>query len=59
MTVAMSGHFDVEQLDEDQVTVVGEQAIDIRDFSISLPSTLMLRIYPEVIVRFRIEGRRT
>jgi polyisoprenoid-binding protein YceI len=56
VTVAMAGTFDVESLDDRRVLVVGEQAIDIRDFSISLPTTLMLRIYPDVIVRFRLEG---
>jgi polyisoprenoid-binding protein YceI len=59
MTVNMTGNFDVETLNERQLRIVGEQSIDIRDFSISLPTTLMLRIYPEVIVRFRIEGART
>jgi hypothetical protein len=58
MTVAMSGNLDIESLDENLVRIVGEHPIDIRDFSISLPTTLMLRIYPEVIVRFRIEGAR-
>jgi YceI-like domain len=56
MAVSMSGSFDIETLDPSRLVVVGEQLIDIRDFSISLPTTLMLRIYPEVIVRFRIEG---
>jgi YceI-like domain len=59
MTVTMAGNFDVESVDEERLQVVGEQLIDIRDFSISLPTTLMLRIYPEVIVRFRIEGARS
>jgi polyisoprenoid-binding protein YceI len=58
MTVEMAGTFDIEALDERRLTIVGEQLIDIRDFSISLPTTLMLRIYPEVIVQFRIEGAR-
>jgi polyisoprenoid-binding protein YceI len=59
MTVTMSGNFDIEALDAQQLRVVGEQTIDIRDFSISLPTTLMLRIYPEVIVQFRIEAANT
>lgn len=56
MTVTMGGNIDIEFVDQERLRVVGEQLIDIRDFSISLPATLMLRIYPEVIVRFRIEG---
>jgi hypothetical protein len=59
MTVNMSGNFDIETLDEYKLRVVGEQTIDIRDFSISLPTTLMLRIYPEVVVQFRLEAVRT
>lgn len=59
VTVTMSGAFEVEALDEHELRVVGEQAIDIRDFSINLPSTLMLRIYPEVVVGFRIEAARS
>jgi YceI-like domain len=59
MTVTLAGNFDVESVDSEQLRVAGEQLIDIRDFSISLPTTLMLRIYPEVIVRFRIECART
>jgi polyisoprenoid-binding protein YceI len=58
VTVALSGSFEVEYLDSARVRVVGEQAIDMRDFSISLPATLMLRIYPEVVVQFGIEGMR-
>jgi polyisoprenoid-binding protein YceI len=58
-TVSMTGNFDIEALDAEQLRVVGEQTIDIRDFSISLPTTLMLRIYPEVVVQFRIEGAST
>ena len=38
------------------VVVSGSAALDIRDFDISLPSALMLRIYPDVVVRFRVEA---
>lgn len=58
VTVAMSGSFGVESMTGERVRVVGEQTIDMRDFSISLPATLMLRIYPEVVVQFGIEGMR-
>lgn len=57
-TCAMSGSADVRMVKPDRLRIVGEQVIDIRDFSISLPSTLMLRIYPDVMVRFRIEALR-
>jgi polyisoprenoid-binding protein YceI len=57
-TRSMTGSADVRLLARDRMRIVGEQLIDIRDFAISLPSTLMLRIYPDVMVRFRIEARR-
>jgi hypothetical protein len=57
-TRTMTGSADVRLLARDRMRIVGEQLIDIRDFAISLPSTLMLRIYPDVMVRFRIEARR-
>lgn len=54
----LTGSAEVLRLDETAMQVVGEQLLDIRDFSISLPNALMLRIYPEVVVRFRVEGGR-
>ena len=53
-----SGSADVQVLGTDRLRIYGEQVIDIRDFAISLPATLMLRIYPDVTVRFRIEAVR-
>lgn len=55
---SMQGSAEVRLLSSGRLRIVGEQVIDIRDFAISLPSTLMLRIYPDVMVRFRIEARR-
>jgi polyisoprenoid-binding protein YceI len=57
-TKELSGSAAVELLDDDRLRIYGEQAIDIRDFGISLPSTLMLRIYPDVMVRFRLQAVR-
>lgn len=39
------------------LTVTGEQVIDIRDFDIALPTVLMLRIYPDVVVRLYLEAQ--
>jgi polyisoprenoid-binding protein YceI len=58
-TVEMSGGFDLEVVNAEHVTILGEQQIDIRDFSIAVPATAMLRIYPDVVVRFRIEAAST
>lgn len=43
--------------DHDRLTVTGDQAIDIRDFSLSTPALLMLKIYPEVRVLLHLEAR--
>ena len=36
------------------VVITGSRRVDIRDFDIELPSVLMLQIYPDVTVRFRL-----
>lgn len=40
------------------VLVYGEKVIDIRDFDISSPSVLMLKILPDVRVRLSVEAER-
>jgi polyisoprenoid-binding protein YceI len=42
--------------DQHRMTVTGEQVIDIRDFSLSTPAMLMLKIYPEVRVLLHLEA---
>jgi PadR family transcriptional regulator PadR len=39
-----------------KLVVVGEQAFDIRDFSLTSPAMLMLRIYPDVKVQLHVEA---
>ena len=39
-----------------QLTASGEQMLDIRDFGVSSPTVLMLRIYPQVVVKLQIEA---
>jgi DNA-binding PadR family transcriptional regulator len=41
---------------EGKLVVAGEQAFDIRDFSVSSPTMLMLRIYPDVKVQLHAEA---
>ena len=53
----MTGSAEVRLMQSRRLRIIGEQVLDIRDFAISLPSTLMLRIYPDVMVRFRLEAR--
>jgi len=44
--------------DHVSVTVEGTAVIDMRDYDIKVPKVLMLRIYPEVNLRFRITAKR-
>ena len=39
-----------------RLSVTGEQVVDIRDFDISSPTVLMLRIYPDVVVKLYLEA---
>lgn len=55
----MAGTAECTLLTPEHLTVSGQQIIDIRDFDIVLPSALMLRIYPDVTVRYRIEAVRS
>lgn len=51
-TVAMSSP------DPDTLVAEGREVIDVRDFEIGLPSVLLLKIYPDVTVQFRVTARR-
>lgn len=50
-THELDGTVQVEAPGPADLQVVGEQSIDIRRFGIPQPSMLMLRIFPDVIVR--------
>jgi DNA-binding PadR family transcriptional regulator len=39
-----------------RLVVSGEQVFDIRDFDITSPTVLMLRIYPDVVVQLQVEA---
>ena len=55
VTTALDGTVAVETR-ADTIVVRGEQLIDIRDFGIASPTALMLRIYPDVIVKLHVEA---
>jgi DNA-binding PadR family transcriptional regulator len=38
------------------MVVRGEQVVDIRDFGVASPTVLMLRIYPDVLVKLQVEA---
>jgi hypothetical protein len=49
----------VAQIDQaGQLVVTGEQTFDIRDFRVPSPTILMLKIFPDVRVRLRLEAAR-
>lgn len=45
-------------LDDNMLIAEGRESVDIRDFEIDLPSVLMLKIYPDVSVGFRLAAAR-
>jgi polyisoprenoid-binding protein YceI len=53
---AAEGTVRVEALSATRILVTGEQVFDIRDFSLSSPTVLMLRIYPDIRVRLHVEA---
>jgi hypothetical protein len=56
VTRPAQGTVNLEVLPTGRLTVTGEQVFDIRDFAISSPTVLMLRIYPDVRVRLHAEA---
>ncbi|HEX4163710.1 MAG TPA: helix-turn-helix transcriptional regulator [Acidimicrobiales bacterium] len=56
VTRAAEGTVHVEALSATRILVTGEQVFDIRDFSLSSPTVLMLRIYPDIRVRLHVEA---
>ena len=44
--------------DENTLVAEGTELVDIRDFAIPLPNMLMLKIYPDVSVQFRLTAQR-
>lgn len=55
-TRTLGGTVQITLTDHPRLFVEGEQVVDMRDFDIRLPNALMLRIYPDVLVRFRLEA---
>jgi DNA-binding PadR family transcriptional regulator len=55
-TRPIEGSVTLSQTTEGRLVVSGEQAFDIRDFDITSPTVLMLRIYPDVVVQLQVEA---
>ena len=54
-TRTLSGSVTVT-LDDGRILVAGEEDLDIRDFGMTAPRMLMLKIYPEVRARLHVEA---
>lgn len=55
-TRQLSGGLELSLAENGNALLTGSQVVDIRDFAIELPRMLMLRIYPDVTVRFQIRA---
>ncbi|MEP6659552.1 MAG: helix-turn-helix transcriptional regulator [Acidimicrobiales bacterium] len=55
----LAGAVDMAVRDPSTIVVTGEQMFDVRDFDITLPAVLQLRIYPDVRIHLRIEASLT
>jgi DNA-binding PadR family transcriptional regulator/polyisoprenoid-binding protein YceI len=52
------GTISVEVVSRNRLVITGEQVLDIRDFALSSPTLLMLRIFPDVRVLLHVEASR-
>jgi polyisoprenoid-binding protein YceI len=57
VTRAISGSVSVEISGQDTAVVRGEQTLDVRDFDLEVPTTLALKIYPDVLIELHLEGK--
>ncbi len=56
VTRDVAGTASIAVNDAGHLVVTGEQMFDIRDFDLTSPTVLMLRIYPDVRVRLQLEA---
>jgi polyisoprenoid-binding protein YceI len=57
VTREIAGSISVAFPRPDTIVVRGEQTFDIRDFNLDVPTTFMLKIYPDVWVELHLEAR--
>jgi polyisoprenoid-binding protein YceI len=53
----LHGVVTVERLERDRMVIRGQQTLDVREFGLDVPTTLALKIYPEVSVEMHLEAR--
>lgn len=56
VTQTIEGEVTVSRPDGGTLVIEGERQFDIRDFKVSPPKILMLKVHPEVKVRIRVEA---
>jgi polyisoprenoid-binding protein YceI len=57
VTRSLTGSVSVDISGQNTAVVRGEQTLDVRDFDLEVPTTLALKIYPDVLVELHLEGR--
>lgn len=57
VTRPLTGSVTVEPLQRGILVVRGQHTLDIREFDLEVPTTLALKIYPEVSVEMHLEAR--
>ena len=58
ITRRFEGELTVKQLDDHTLEVSGERTFDVRDFNVTPPKLLMLKVYPEVQVSLKVMAKR-
>lgn len=58
VTKQLRGSVEASVEESGELRVIGEQTFDIRDFRVPSPTILMLKIFPDVRVRLRLEAVR-
>jgi polyisoprenoid-binding protein YceI len=53
----LRGVVTVECLERDKMVIRGQETLDVREFGLDVPTTLALKIYPEVSVEMHLEAR--
>ncbi len=53
----LAGVVTIERLERDMMVIRGQQTLDIREFELDVPTTLALKISPEVSVEMHLEAR--
>ena len=56
VTQTIDGEVTISRPDDNTLVIEGAREFDIRDFNVSPPKILMIKVHPEVKVRIRVEA---